>query len=298
MDTAWDIEAVKRRKLHERYILGILLSILIGVLTVKWSEVPKLTEYLGFALTLASLLLAIIAIGYAIYSNHGLETNLGSLVATVADVKVIASSLSASSTLLSTDMQVLAETTGGIGQRISEIAENTKNQEQRKQMAEMPDVAVHDSKAEIAKPENARTYDLKLFSATSSINGRTLLFLLTIAFLNKKALNLRDLFTEVGKPEDYYWGFVVACACAKLFEGDTTLKALVVTSFPGADRKYAEQLIQMNQKTVVSYKSERSTARLEAEYGKIRSYLNKNGFDDYGLLSKFEIPPDGEEPSL
>jgi hypothetical protein len=93
-EAGWDKNAVRQRKTHEGYILFILLSILIGVLTVKWSEVPKLTEYLSFALTLASLLLAVMAIGYAIYSNQGLATNLAALVSSITDVRDIASSLS------------------------------------------------------------------------------------------------------------------------------------------------------------------------------------------------------------
>jgi hypothetical protein len=90
-EQGWDRHTVHARKLHERYILFIPLSVLVGVVTVKWSDVPKLTEYLGFALTLASLLLAVMAIGYAIYSNHGLETNLVSLVSSIGEVKEIAS---------------------------------------------------------------------------------------------------------------------------------------------------------------------------------------------------------------
>src|SRR5260370_22281367 len=119
-NAGWDKDAVRLRKTHEGYILFILLSILIGVLTVKWSDVPTLTVALSFALTLASLLLAVLAIGYAIYSNQGLETNLASLVSSITDVREIASSLSVSSKTLSTDMQSLSQTTGGIDKRVTE----------------------------------------------------------------------------------------------------------------------------------------------------------------------------------
>jgi hypothetical protein len=120
-EQGWDKHIV-----HERYILFILLSVLVGVVTVKWSDVPKLTEYLGFALTLASLLLAVMAIGYAIYSNHGLETNLVSLVSSIGEVKEIASSLSTSSLTLSNDLQTLSERTGGMDLRLTQIAESTR----------------------------------------------------------------------------------------------------------------------------------------------------------------------------
>jgi predicted PurR-regulated permease PerM len=56
-------------KIHAFYIIGILLSIIVVLLTNNSSGIPNLGEKISFALTLASLILAVLAIGYAVYSN-------------------------------------------------------------------------------------------------------------------------------------------------------------------------------------------------------------------------------------
>ncbi|QQO15823.1 hypothetical protein JJB99_06575 [Bradyrhizobium diazoefficiens] len=235
-DDGWNKDEVLRRKLHERYILFILLSILIGVLTVKWSDVPKLTDYLGFALTLASLLLAVLAIGYAIYSNQGLETNLASLVSSISDVKAIASTLSASSTALSSDLRNLSERTGGIDQRLSEMAEAARNQDQKNQT-----VTPTDGKSAPIAP----SFDLRRFAAETSTSGRWVLFCLAVAYLNNKAINMRELLHRTEKNVDYSHGFLIAVSSANIYEGNSELSNLTVDDFRGVAKEFLSDLVSL-----------------------------------------------------
>jgi hypothetical protein len=59
----------EKYKIHIGYIFSILLAAIIILVTVKWGEIPRLVELIAFALTLTSLVLALIAIAYAVYSN-------------------------------------------------------------------------------------------------------------------------------------------------------------------------------------------------------------------------------------
>ena len=56
------------------------------------------------------------------------------------------------------------------------------------------------------------------------------------AFLNTKALNLRELSTEVGFSADYAYGFLIACSSLDFYEGNLSIDEIVVTSLP-AERK-------------------------------------------------------------
>jgi len=44
-------------KIHFGYIFAILIAIIVGLITVKWSDIPSLASYLNFALGVASLVL-------------------------------------------------------------------------------------------------------------------------------------------------------------------------------------------------------------------------------------------------
>lgn len=281
-EQGWDRHAVHQRKLHERYILFILLSVLVGVLTVKWSDVPRLTEYLSFALTLASLLLAVMAIGYAIYSNHGLETNLVSLVSSIGEVKEIASSLSNSSLTLSNDIQGLSERTGGMDLRLTQIAENTRAQEQSK--VAVKEQALTGLSDNITPPAQALSgFDLKGFADVTSMSGRLALFALTIACLNKRKLNMRQLFRD----DEYMHGFVVALSSANVFEGDSLFNAVEVENFPGADVDFLALLVNLNQAAAARSDVASMPESMVQDLGRMRTYFEDNGFDLFGSLDGF-----------
>jgi len=88
-------------KIHFTYITSILTAIIIGLVAVKWSEIPNLTELISFSLTLSSLLLAVIAIVYAIYSNSSFGRNIGKLDDASDNISVSAQDLKSISLELS-----------------------------------------------------------------------------------------------------------------------------------------------------------------------------------------------------
>jgi hypothetical protein len=278
-EAGWDKHAVMRRKIHEGYILFILLSILIGLVTVKWSDVPKLTEYLGFALTLASLLLAVMAIGYAIYSNQGLETNLASLVSSITDVREIASSLSSSSKALSTDLQTLSQTTGGIDKRVTEIAEYSRAQDQKKQVV-----------VETGTTQPLSTgFDLEHFARATSTNGKHVLFGLAVAFLNKREVNLREYFRETGMAVDYNYGFLVAVSGVEIYRGSADVDKVTVDEFEGADEKFLKLLVDgIVERTEDEPRVSVLTLR---DLGRMRTYLEEHELRHFGVLEPFAKEP-------
>ena len=56
-------------KIHIFYIISILISIIIVLVVVKWGTIEGLVGYIGFAATVTSLAVGILAIVYALYSN-------------------------------------------------------------------------------------------------------------------------------------------------------------------------------------------------------------------------------------
>lgn len=83
------------RELHYRYTISYLLSALVLLIALAYFKVPDLVDKLSFALTLSSLLLAILAIFYTIVSAQKQDTQLAKLVETNAAISTAATEIRA-----------------------------------------------------------------------------------------------------------------------------------------------------------------------------------------------------------
>jgi hypothetical protein len=94
-------------KIHTFYILLILISIIIGLITVKWSDIPKLVEYMTFALSVTSLVVGILAISYGVYSTSTFFQS--------------SSAISTASTEITANSTQLTRTTEELARKVGEI---------------------------------------------------------------------------------------------------------------------------------------------------------------------------------
>lgn len=78
---------------HAWYVTGILLALLIGSISVQWAGIKDLAGVVSFALGLASLLLALIAIVQVITSSGSAEHSLGAIRETASELGTLASSI-------------------------------------------------------------------------------------------------------------------------------------------------------------------------------------------------------------
>lgn len=78
------------RELHYKYIISYLLVAIIIILALAYYNVPDLVDKLSFALTLSSLLLAILAIFYTIISANKQDDQFTKLIETHSELKASA----------------------------------------------------------------------------------------------------------------------------------------------------------------------------------------------------------------
>src|SRR5256885_13949970 len=95
----------EKYKIHAFYILTILIAVIIILLTIRWTGIPNLVEYITFALTLTSLVLAALAIIYAFYSNSSFSQNISTLNNVSRDVSDTAKELSKATNNLSLQIE-------------------------------------------------------------------------------------------------------------------------------------------------------------------------------------------------
>jgi hypothetical protein len=107
-----------KAKIHVGYIISILVAIIITLLTVKWSEIPGLADYLTFALTVSSLCLAILAIIYSIYSNSSFTGNISSLEISSRSLLETSSDLSSVTEELNDRIQGIPDIMKTVGDKV------------------------------------------------------------------------------------------------------------------------------------------------------------------------------------
>ncbi len=73
-------------ELHYRYALAFLAAGIVLLITLAYFDVPDLVEKFSFALTLSSLLLAVLAIFYTIISSTKQDMQLTRLTETNAEI--------------------------------------------------------------------------------------------------------------------------------------------------------------------------------------------------------------------
>src|SRR5437763_1224208 len=81
-------------KTHVGYVAAILIAVIVVLLTVRFATVPNLSERLTFGLTITSLVLAVLAIAYTVYSQSSFARNATVLNDAAKEVSTTSNALS------------------------------------------------------------------------------------------------------------------------------------------------------------------------------------------------------------
>jgi hypothetical protein len=77
----------ERYKIHAAYILFILVTIIVLLISVRWGGIPTLADKLSFSLTFASLVVGLLAFAYAVYSRKEETNELIQVVSEIVEIK-------------------------------------------------------------------------------------------------------------------------------------------------------------------------------------------------------------------
>jgi hypothetical protein len=199
-------------KIHFAYIFAILIAIIVVLVTVKWSDIPTLANYLNFALGVASLVLAVLAIVYAFLANNSFNLTVAKL--------------ESSATAIKEETSNLEKAVMGLESKLSEIPEALHTLEGK--VAKTHDLVAassQQSKSEIVvdnKTEFAKELAHKLvddFLRNTSWNGLKVLYLCKLACQKQKEFDLKAWTAlDQATTYDYAFGFLVAASSMGLFQ--------------------------------------------------------------------------------
>lgn len=213
----------EKYKIHAIYIVSILISIIIILITVKWGDIPKLVEYITFSLSVTSLVLGILAIAYGVYSTSAFSQSSAALITASHDISKNSIELTSTTNELAKRIEALP----GLVQNVGEKVDTTKGM--LKEFLEKSGPQPTTNIPGTAPSEPTLTSFLK----RSSIVGLLGLYACLLSRQKNKPFNLDDLSTAttplkyVQEVSKYWMGYIAAStACGIL---SSTLEKGVVT---------------------------------------------------------------------
>lgn len=202
-------------KIHIFYVIGFLLFVIIGLLTIQWSEITDLVNYITFALTLSSLVLSILAIVYSFISNSRFSETMGVLNNVSKDVLDSTIKLNTVTDDLSRQVEIIPI-------HLKNVEDQTEKTHQLIESIQQ----VKENSVESVSTKNGQLSSAKGFLISSSFNGKKLLFACSLSFSSKKNFVLNDLFDS---SKDYMWGFFIATTSMNFFKYTETNKVILIT---------------------------------------------------------------------
>lgn len=191
-------------KVHAFYILLILFSIIIGLISVKWSEIPGLVGYITFALTVSSLSLAVLAIIYSIYSNSTLSQNVVSLEQASRDVSDTAKAIDQVTTGLALKVEAIPSLIEIVGARVEHTHQLIE------EMAEKPSETLVSPTTTVAASTDIFGSAIRSFSVSAILS----LYACSVAFDKEMSFKMSDLCEKVKLLNRHYmYGFLVGVSC-------------------------------------------------------------------------------------
>lgn len=188
----------KHIKVHIIYIFGILIATIVSLITIKWGNIPNLVELFSFALTISSIILAILAIAYAVYSNTSFGKNIAVLDKASNDI--------GSST------KYLEEISNDLKDKFNDLPDLLKTLHQKTDsnqslLTELSKQSFEKQQATFIKSDAIAEESIKNIVTKTSINGHYILYILKLAKDSKKEFTPKDISENTRVNLDYLLGY-------------------------------------------------------------------------------------------
>ena len=195
-------------------IIAVLVTVVICLVSFKWYDIPNLASLITFALTVTSLVISVLAIGYAVVSNLSFSQNI--------------SNLNNASDEISTTAKDVSEAAKELKGKIEAIPTKLESMEGKfDQLMSFKQTSEPQDTTPLSKTENEATSEIvDLFVKKISLFGWIGSYIFFLSFKKKKAFNLSESFkfTDGDLAKTYIFAICTAMASVGLvslkYQGD------------------------------------------------------------------------------
>ena len=218
-------------------VIGGLVLIAIFDVTTKLGNKPDVIQYIGFAGTITSLVLGVIAIFYSIISNTRSSENIGELKGATKEISDGAKIVSSVADRINNSLHSIEEISQNINKKFDDLPGHIdKVDSSVKELKELYETNIQKSVSkendiELNKENISEEFVLN-FIERSSFSG--LQFLYAAVLAKKKGIKVDIIkLNEVTKvvedwPYQYFHGYLVGCFCADIVITDNANEGIGV----------------------------------------------------------------------
>ena len=195
---------MSNRTLTEVYAAFLLVIIIIILATVNWYNVPKLVEYMSFASSIASIILAVLAIAYSVLSSSSMDRNLGALAASVSQIQT---ATTGNQQLYHQLREDLKGSSGVFESGLKSVSTQIQG------LSAFRDTGYSASHTDDGKKADEKSDDPDLLVSlinSSSVSGIMLLYVCVSCYKKKTMLTLSDLAEIIPSDVNYLHGYIIA----------------------------------------------------------------------------------------
>lgn len=294
-----------RSRIHYGYVIAILLAIIVILITVNWTKIEGLIEYFSFALTLSSLILAILAIIYSLISNTATSGVLHDISKSAAQVTEASRSIGESNSKLRSVVEKLPS-------RMDSLDEGMVSTKKLiKEIGDSSRVEQHssDDGSGAAISSTLSSIQADIFLRLSSVSGLELLLMVVLSERTKTSFSLIELVEKnplLAVGAEYKWGFFIACVSVGLFDNEDdarnrwTVTNVHETLKNDVDKMLTTAVLVLHQKSVADddrYDTDddamKAKSAASAEWRRERLETRRRIYEyfDQPVPAKIEQPP-------
>jgi len=210
---------MQNKEIHYRYAISYLLSTIILLVALAYYDVPNLVDKFSFALTLSSLLLAILAIFYTIISANKQDSQFSKILEATSKLGISVTDISEASTAISKLTKDIPTHFETINSRIGDIQDTYKS------LSEIENKREFDSKDK----ENPEEVSFKKVLAPLHFNGMAVLYWFTVASFKSKSIDYSEFQEFEMANIDYAIGFLNAFEATGLIDFKLHKESIIPT---------------------------------------------------------------------
>jgi hypothetical protein len=222
-------------RIHAIYIVAILVACNIVTLTVKWGDLKELVSYFSFAATLASLLLAILAIVYSYLSG-------GSIAAYTEKVEAAGKRLDVASECVQQATAKFSEATQGLPAAFKNLDEKVSRTHDL--VTNLSASAAEEKAESIDVPPSEKSVSLVRLAVGASPLGQLSMLIACLAFRSKKPFRLAELLEGTSMNKDYVQGWMMALDAADIIDVKIESSISTVVTVPDGFEELLEIAIK------------------------------------------------------
>lgn len=173
---------MKNNEIHYRYAISYLISAIILIVSLAYYNVPDLVDKFSFALTLSSLLLALLAIFYTIISAHKQDSQFSKIIEVTSKLSGSAQEIDRAAVNISLLTKEIPKQFQTISSKIDQIQNSYKSPTETERIAEISQDQPND--------EESRKLQQMLFKLQFS--AMSVLYLFVMASYKEQAIEYAD----------------------------------------------------------------------------------------------------------